>query len=1152
MLQTRNSPGDEGAGGGLAERFRVSVETLFDCYGAFTAIRDPAGAIVDFRIDYLNEAACTNNGRSLQEQLGHGLLELLPAHRETGLFEAYCAVVETGVALRREMEAYQDHYPAGRQSRWFDIQAAKCGDGFVAAWRDVTERRREIERLRWHESVFRCLLDANIMGIGVGNSAGEVRFVNDEMLRMMGRTRAEFDAGRIDWAHALTPDSLVDARARLGELQSYGGTTGYEREFQRPDGGRTPFIGAAALMPDGDTHVSVALDISARRDAERALAESERRLRLAVRASGTGIWEWDLATEKVTWTDETYAILGLSRSACEPTGNDFWQLVHPEDRERVWRTVHDAVAQRTHYAAEFRIVRSNGEVRWVENSGQASYDADGRPCRVLGTINDVTVRREVEQALRWNEERLRLAKTAAQLGIYDYDINSGRIECDGRLRDLWGIGPEDQVTYEMLLSGLHPDDREATQAAVDKALEPNGNGAYSATYRVISRADRRQRWVEATGQAAFENGRAVRLVGSVVDVSERKRAEKVLKDSEQHFKEMADAAPAMLWITDTDGRCSFLSRGWYQFTGQRKPQALGFGWLEAVHPDHRDESARIFLDANARREPFTLDYRLRRADGEYRWAIDSARPRFGEGGEFLGFIGSVIDIHERVVAEQALRESEARFRTLAESMSQFAWMADETGWVYWYNRRWYEYTGTTFEDMQGWGWTKVHHPDHVDRVVERLRHSWNTGEPWEDTFPLRSKEGGYRWFLSRAMPIRDESGTIVRWLGTNTDITEQRAAEQALRLADRQKDEFLATLAHELRNPLAPVRHAAAVGLMPSATPAQVQRSLQVIDRQSAQMALLLDDLLDVSRVTRGRLKLNRTEIKIGDVVKAAVEATAPIFQSRRHRLELALPKVPVVLNGDPLRLTQVISNLLTNAAKYTEAEGRICLSVRTDGDEVEISVEDNGIGIAPDQLERMFEMFVQGSAPPGLSEGGLGVGLALTRGLVVLHGGSIEARSRGEGQGSQFVVRLPLPPDQTARASQVPSTQDSVAMTSGRRILVVDDNEDAATTAAMLLRLWGHWVETAHDGEAALTTAADFRPDVVLLDLGMPNTDGFEVARRLRATEEGSEVLLIAMTGWGQDEDRRRTKAAGFDDHLTKPVSPEALATRIARPQET
>lgn len=436
LLLTRNPSGSEGAVGGLTERFRVSVETLFDCYGAFTAIRDPAGAIIDFRIDYLNAAACRNNGRSLEEQVGHGLLELFSAHRETGLFEAYCAVVETGVPLHREMEAYQDQYPDGRRLRWFDIRAAKCDDGFVAAWRDVTEYRREIEALRWHESIIRCLFDANIIGIGVGSSSGDVRVVNDEMLRMMGRTRAEADAGRIDWAQALTPESLADARARLDELRSCGGTTGYEREFQRPDGGRTPFIGAAAIMPDGDTHVSVALDISARRDAERALAESETRLRLAVRASRTGIWDWDLATGKVTWTDETYAILGLSRRTDDATGDDFRKLIHPDDRERVWTSVNGAIAEHTPYAAEFRIVRPSGEVRWVENSGQAFYDADGRPIRVLGTLSDVTSRWNVEQELRWNEERLRLAKTAAKLGIYDYDIHSGRIAWDGRLREL--------------------------------------------------------------------------------------------------------------------------------------------------------------------------------------------------------------------------------------------------------------------------------------------------------------------------------------------------------------------------------------------------------------------------------------------------------------------------------------------------------------------------------------------------------------------------------------------------------------------------------------------------------------------------------------------------------------------------------------------
>jgi hypothetical protein len=478
-------------------------------------------------------------------------------------------------------------------------------------------------------------------------------------------------------------------------------------------------------------------------------------------------------------------------------------------------------------------------------------------------------------------------------------------------------------------------------------------------------------------------------------------------------------------------------------------------------------------------------------------------------------------------------------------MSQFAWMADDEGWIYWYNRRWYDYTGTTLEEMQGWGWTKVHHPDHVERVVDSVRRAWETGDPWEDSFPLRGRDGEYRWFLARAVPIRDETGTIVRWFGTNTDITVQRAAEEALREADRRKDEFLATLAHELRNPLAPIRQAAGIGLKPMATPAQVRWSLEIIERQVKHMALLLDDLLDVSRVTRGRLKLNRTRLTAREIVQAAVESARPHIDGRSHALEIVVPEDPLPLEGDPLRLAQAMSNLLTNAAKYTEPGGRIVISARRDGEWIELVVEDNGIGIAPDQLEQVFEMFGQGAAPRHLTAGGLGIGLALSRALVTLHGGSLVARSAGIGQGAQFAVRLPAM--QESRAAATASAARRLDGVPARRVLVVDDNVDAAESLAMLLRIDGHDVRTAHDGDAALREVEAFRPDVVLLDLGLPGMDGCETARRVRAGSGGEQVLLVAVTGWGQAEDRQRTRAAGFDHHLVKPLDAESLPLILA-----
>jgi signal transduction histidine kinase/DNA-binding response OmpR family regulator len=362
----------------------------------------------------------------------------------------------------------------------------------------------------------------------------------------------------------------------------------------------------------------------------------------------------------------------------------------------------------------------------------------------------------------------------------------------------------------------------------------------------------------------------------------------------------------------------------------------------------------------------------------------------------------------------------------------------------------------------------------------------------------------------------------------------------SLREADRRKDEFLAMLAHELRNPLAPIRQAAAVTRMPAASAAQLEWSHAVIERQVRHMALLLDDLLDVSRISRGRLELDRKPLWLKDVVNVAIETARPHLEARRHRFEVALPEEPLALLGDALRLAQVLSNLLTNAAKYTPQGGRVRMAAAQRDDRVEITVADNGIGIAPDQLERLFDMFTQSAAPPDLRERGLGIGLAVARSLVALHEGTLEAHSEGLGRGAQFVVRLPLAGRVPA---QLPPPRSVVPQgTPARRVLVVDDNVDAAESLAMLLRLQGHTVKTVHNGAAAIGAVSATAPEVVFLDLGMPEMDGYEVARRLRLQHPSEGLTLVAVTGWGQAEDRRRTRAAGFDFHLTKPVDAQAI----------
>ncbi|MGQ0618516.1 MAG: chemotaxis protein CheB [Panacagrimonas sp.] len=513
---------------------------------------------------------------------------------------------------------------------------------------------------------------------------------------------------------------------------------------------------------------------------------------------------------------------------------------------------------------------------------------------------------------------------------------------------------------------------------------------------------------------------------------------------------------------------------------------------------------------------------------------------------------AIEDITEQNVALKALRDSEERFRTLADNMAQLAWMADEKGHTFWFNRRWYDYTGTTLEQMQGWGWKTVHHPEYMDAVIERLQASWVSGETWEDTFPLRGRDGNYRWFLSHAVPIRDAAGQVRRWFGTHTDVTEQRQMANELRQnaadmseADHRKNEFLAMLAHELRNPLAPIRNALEIIRATDGEPGAVQSASTMMQRQIGQMVRLVDDLLDVSRITRGTIELRREPVDLATILTQAVEAVRPLCLSRKQELNLSLPQAPVVLHADPTRLAQIVGNLLNNAGKFTGRGGRIQLGAECEDGEAVIRLRDNGVGISPEQLPRIFEMFMQADTTLERSGGGLGIGLTLVRNLVQLHGGTIEVSSAGIGHGSEFVLRLPVGNCQPSQPEQPVAAQPGTA--GPLRILVVDDNRDSAESLAMLLQIRGHETHIVYDGLAAVEAAESFHPDVVLLDIGLPKLNGYEAASRIREQPWGKAMTLVALTGWGQDSARKQSADAGFNAHLVKPVNYGELTRLLA-----
>jgi PAS domain S-box-containing protein len=497
---------------------------------------------------------------------------------------------------------------------------------------------------------------------------------------------------------------------------------------------------------------------------------------------------------------------------------------------------------------------------------------------------------------------------------------------------------------------------------------------------------------------------------------------------------------------------------------------------------------------------------------------------------------------ERVQNLSALRESEAKFRTIADAMPQMVWSTLPDGYHDYYNEQWYKFTGVPAHSTDGDGWNDIFHPDDQERAWAAWRNSLATGQTYEIQYRLRHRSGAYRWVLGRALPIYGDDGAIIRWMGTCTDIDDQKRAEDELRRTSERKDEFLAMLAHELRNPLAPISSAAQLLTLGSADPQRIRKSGDIILRQVRHLTDLVDDLLDVSRVTRGLVDIERSLLDLKAVLQHAVEQARPLIEARRHQLTIELSAAHPVVSGDRTRLVQVIANLLNNAAKYTPQGGRIALSLTTHAGEAHVAVTDNGIGIAPALLPYVFDLFVQAERTPDRAQGGLGLGLALVERITALHDGSVQVRSEGLGKGSTFTVILPTVAGREEDGAAAGADSGPASAGRAARVMIVDDHLDGAQTLAALLEAQGHDVVVAEDGASGLALAAERATDVFILDIGLPDIDGYELARRLRAGGAGRGALLVALTGYGQAHDRLLSKVAGFDHHFVKPVDIAAL----------
>jgi len=819
-------------------------------------------------------------------------------------------------------------------------------------------------------------------------------------------------------------------------------------------------------------------------------------------------------------------------------GDGQWKI--PELRE----LLEDVLLRRSSFNA-FEVIHDFEDVgpRIMLLNARPLNDSRGQPSRILLGIQDISELSRFQAEVRRSEQRYRRLFEAARDGVLILDPTTRQIlDANPFMSELLGYRRDELLGKELFEIGLLQDETASRKAFQE--LQDKGFLRYE-DLPLESKTGQRCE-VEMVSNLYQEDGHQV-IQCNIRDITERKRTEVALA----HLAAIVSSSDDAIISKDLQGIIQNWNEGAQRLFGYTAEEAIGQPAAMLIPPE--GEEPRI-LERISRGE-MTDHYETvrRHKDGSLRDISLTVSPIKNAQGEIIGVSKIARDITERKRAEEALRASEERYHTLFDSIDEgfcvieMLFDSDDTPHDY----RFLE-VNPAFGKQSG-----LH-----DAVGKRMRElAPNHETHWFETYgkvaatgtPMRfvnEAESLGRWFDVYAFRLGGPESRRVAILFT--DITDRRRMSDELQQhavdlaeADRRKNEFLALLAHELRNPLAPILNALQILRLKENSREDVQSASEMMERQISQMVRLVDDLLDVSRISRGTIELRRGRIELASSVHHAVEASRALAQCKGHELTVTLPPLPIYLNADPTRLAQVVGNLLNNACKFTDNGGRIELSVERAGTEAVIRVRDNGIGIAPDQFPRIFEMFLQVDTSLERSVSGLGIGLALVKSLVEMHEGTVEVHSAGVDQGSEFVVRLPVFEETTAPPPE-PIVSET-PQTPGRRILVVDDNRDSAITLAMLLKLSGNETHIAYDGLEAVEIAERIRPDVALLDIGLPRINGYEVAQRIREQPWGQSMVLVALTGWSQEEDRQRSREAGFNAHMVKPVNRTALTKLLA-----
>jgi PAS domain S-box-containing protein len=1054
--------------------------------------------------------------------------------------------------------------------------------GVVLVFRDIAERRAAENRLLRSERELNDFFASASVAMHWVGPDGVILRVNQAELAMMGYGRDEYEGRRIAEFHVdrRVIDDVLERLQRGETLQDW------PAQLRRKDGSiRDVLIDANGLFEEG----RFVLGRCFTRDVTELKQAQELRGQLAaiVESSGDAIVSKSLDGTIRSWNAGAERLFGYS--ADEAVGRHISLIIPPEylaEEEQIL-----ARLRRGERIDHFTSARLRKDGRRIDVSLTISpiRDEEGRVVAASKTARDITEERQTHQRLAVQDavtralaESSRLDAAAPRIlsavcqflhwqvgSLWCVDSSSGVLRCTA----MWHL-PEAHVSRFL-------------QATLGRTFPP-GIGlpgrvwasGQPAWINDVTRDSNFPRAPIAAGEGlhgAF--GFPILLDGNVLGVIEffsheirqpdegllqmmtaigaqighfieRRRADEALRESEQRFARFMEQLPGLAWIKDSSGRYVYVNDAAEKAFGLVRAELYGKTDDELFPPEtaeqfkHNDRQA---LKSGSGIQAFEA---LEHQDGSLHHSIVSKFPIAGSDGQAMLVGGIAIDITERKKAEDALEANEKRLKALVDTAADAIITIDERGTMEAFNPAAERMFGYRRDEVLGRNvnflMPEPFHGEHDAYIANYLR----TGEAKIIGIGRevigRRKDG--RTFPMELAVSEFAHGERRYFTGIVRDITERKRAEEQLKEADRRKDEFLAVLAHELRGPLAPLRNMVEIIKHADNDAQLLQDARDTMDRQLSHMVRLVDDLLDVSRISRDAPELRKEQVELSNVIAQALETCRPLADAAGHEILVDLPAEPLLMCADSVRLAQVFSNLLSNACKYSPPRSRIWIHADKKDGEVVVNVKDGGVGITADMLPRVFDMFTRAGRSRELAQGGLGIGLTLVKRLVELHGGSVQAMSEGPGMGSEFVVRLPSLAA-AARPSGRPTADRPVAPAAGpaRRILVVDDNVDSARSLALLLRIAGHETFTAHDGQAAVEAAETLEPDVVLLDLGLPKLSGYEVCRQIRQQDWGKDAVLIALTGWGQDDDRRKTQEAGFDAHLVKPVEYRVLSKLIA-----